>query len=1288
MQKEVLLVFLLLLLVPVSSASINDELQKITNYAEDFEAGNINYAQLVLYSSASKERINEELGSSSEFGGIVKQEQLEPILGKPSEQTKWIWVEDDMQEKKLDSPLPVWRKNIFDGNKIKLTLEAYPSLIKINEKESVFYRLNVNMNFKKPEEQLNLESRISEVTQLAEIYNKDPSSGNAEALAEKSVSIEKLFQTSMRDSSLKCENTMNEIFGSENKKEEQSVLVNEIDFYEGDDFSATANLQMCEDCQWSWINLDLWIESRNPASNKQVEFRKENLPANLEDSEYQDRIREIVSNIKLALDNKDFEKANSEKAKLFSINEAWNQKSNDVWKEADKLFQKTSDSEESRQDPYYWVKQEQLRRDKVQELINKNYDARKSFYLDLFKDYTKKEFFLAQIRYEKRLIEDFTKIGQEICNNNLDDNKNEQIDCQDSQCSGKICGKQKVTETTETNETKELEKDLYCIASVCQLREETIELQEIVCGNHICEENETLSCQSDCTQCPVFEAVNCSGKVIFSGTDENQCPLAPICIEENNTCQIDSDCLQPLCGTSSCIENQCQLNSLQECKEPECNDGEKEVINCENGKELVTKICENGLWTEVPNIVACQKNEKLPVNETEIPEQKEQEPENECNVKEDCGNPSDVCSNGKCVTLPSTIEEPEPEIEFEEISAEEIEKRKEQEEKESQEESKTKSSSETESQETSPEQSPSTENSPDTITAQVTKSFKLISDRITGFVISITGFETEETPSKPASEPSTDSTSSESSPESSEENTQTESQDDSKQENSDVVGSEPQNSPENNQQNENREERDYERENEDRRKDDEQRERKEQEKREEECKNMCKDNCEREVVVPCVDKCTREAQKFDDATIEQCKSSCKQENDVQPCITNCESKCKKGEDWWQEKKEEDMMQESAFMIGGECRSSEAQQKSEANIYFDGWGNSIWEDLRPLKQKYYSGGEADWCKDEFENIIKQRKEFEKSFNNELIIWFFEKYLPSSADEWQQHMSGLYELYWKDVEISKQMAYTSTCLNKEIPSDFNLINIEYETEFGKLKFWEELKPMKMNDNKEVMVVSPYMELWIFPPKEFILTEFKKAMKTHKFPGPSEEGSQGEEGPTQEEVAMIKQDKEFMEKITKITSKYNGNVDVSVQFKDYTTNEIIFNLYAKVNENEIFSVKPMLPEEMPEKDITITMDFEKLYELIYDMEKDMKSSQTQNPPWDNSMKPIQKVKEVTNGVQMYFKIRSMLNSAEISPIEVEDDANSLMKEFLSMMMKGDKQGPPEEESLKQVNENQEKK
>src|SRR3989339_1382127 len=110
MQKEVLLVFLLLLLVPVSSASINDELQKITNYAEDFEAGNINYAQLVLYSSASKERINEELGSSSEFGGIVKQEQLEPILGKPSEQTKWIWVEDDMQEKKLDSPLPVWRK--------------------------------------------------------------------------------------------------------------------------------------------------------------------------------------------------------------------------------------------------------------------------------------------------------------------------------------------------------------------------------------------------------------------------------------------------------------------------------------------------------------------------------------------------------------------------------------------------------------------------------------------------------------------------------------------------------------------------------------------------------------------------------------------------------------------------------------------------------------------------------------------------------------------------------------------------------------------------------------------------------------------------------------------------------------------------------------------------------------------------------------------------------------------------------------------------------------------------
>ena len=67
MQKEVLLVFLLLLLVPVSSASINDELQKITNYAEDFEAGNINYAQLVLYSSASKERINEVIKNFLRF---------------------------------------------------------------------------------------------------------------------------------------------------------------------------------------------------------------------------------------------------------------------------------------------------------------------------------------------------------------------------------------------------------------------------------------------------------------------------------------------------------------------------------------------------------------------------------------------------------------------------------------------------------------------------------------------------------------------------------------------------------------------------------------------------------------------------------------------------------------------------------------------------------------------------------------------------------------------------------------------------------------------------------------------------------------------------------------------------------------------------------------------------------------------------------------------------------------------------------------------------------------------
>jgi hypothetical protein len=342
-------------------------------------------------------------------------------------------------------------------------------------------------------------------------------------------------------------------------------------------------------------------------------------------------------------------------------------------------------------------------------------------------------------------------------------------------------------------------------------------------------------------------------------------------------------------------------------------------------------------------------------------------------------------------------------------------------------------------------------------------------------------------------------------------------------------------------------------------------------------------------------------------------------------------------------------------------------------------SGLFDDIQPLKHKYYSGGEADWCKWDLENLKKQRKEIEKGFNQEFAVWFFEKYIANSAEDWEQHMSGIFEMYWRVVDNSRETAFRMQCLGLQGMPDYTPISFSYDTEYGSVEYWEEIKEIKMPGiDEEMTVISPYMKIWIFPPKEFIIYEMKESMKNHEFPGPPEEKMEreNEEGLTEEEREMIKQDKKFMKMIREISQAYGGNVDAAVQFKDYETQEVVFNLYVQVNEEDIMKMEPMLPEEMPEKDITIEIDFEEIYEMIYDMEKEMRGEETESPPWDRKPR-IGMVKGMTNGIKMWFKIRKIMNSAKVYPEESEKDVKTLFKAFLKMMMEGGgPEGPPEEE------------
>ena len=157
--------------------------------------------------------------------------------------------------------------------------------------------------------------------------------------------------------------------------------------------------------------------------------------------------------------------------------------------------------------------------------------------------------------------------------------------------------------------------------------------------------------------------------------------------------------------------------------------------------------------------------------------------------------------------------------------------------------------------------------------------------------------------------------------------------------------------------------------------------------------------------------------------------------------------------------------------------------------------------------------------------------------------------------------------------------------------------------------------------------------------------------------------------------------MNKIKKISEKYDGNLDVSVQFKDYGSGETVFNLYVQVNEEDLMKVEPMLPEETPETDVVVEIDFEKVYSMIYFTEKEMRGAQTESPPWDK--RPRQGfIKGIIDGIKMRIRMNDVVNSAIISPESSSGDVKSLFDIFFKIMEEGDRENMEEQSENEESN------
>jgi hypothetical protein len=969
----VLVLFMIINLgfISAASSSVESEFKKLANYAVEYETGNIDYIQLLVYLSSIREKINEDLGASGkEMGGILKEEQLKSFLGNPTEETKWVWSESEQNEKKLDKPVPAWRKLIFDGKKIQIRINSWPSIFsrkefkedkedkepewgkkRLEELEGkLVYRLNFEIEFKRPSEQLDIHGKINDIKKVAQDFSSNPSFDKAEDLAKQSVTAEKTFQSYLQQSGGKCEDVMAGIFGTENKKQTQKLLVQEISFCEGDNFEVIARLEMCDECEWNWLNLNFQVEGRGhgfkPQESDSKDFSRENFE-NTDIEEIKEEIKKIINKIEQACQNKDFKEINSLKNRFWPLNEAWNKKSNDVWKELDKVyeFQRQSMSQEQRQEfdkNYGWIKQEQEKKQKAKDLMRNNYELRKQFYLNLFSNYEKKESYYTQVEFQKRLIEEFKEKGEEICDNNKDDNNNNQIDCSDEQCGGKICGKGKNI-IQEGNETKEVETELYCIESECKAKEEIKEIIRNI--STICQALPTITCLE-------------GSKAFFSKYDNNSCPIETSCLKETEACTEDKDCSQPACGISKCLESKCEVTQLTECKELECTEGDEKI--CEDGK--IVEICKDGFWRRLAD---CKKTPEIR-NETIVG--------NECLNANDCGK-DNVCNNGKCQVLPqmNTVENNQEipsgvlQKEVEIIQDKEASSKTDTQTSES---IQTKSAQQSEPGKQSEPNTPLSENLPKqepqesipskeeqttqeiSATGNVIFNFigsLLLKNKITGAVI--TGFDVGESGSDSSGEST--STTSESTSES--KSSGSESRESSSTTNSPQESSNQNTPPEKNQEDK-RQEEDRRREEDNRRqeenkRDEENRRTEEKERRDKETKERCSKECTRPCIEKCIkDSCGEELKCIVEESQKKCEESCRPED-------SCIEKCSKGGDWWKEfqNKDEHKEEKGVFQVGGGCRTS--QGKTESYIWFGGWGDPF-EQIQNLKNKYYSGGEAD------------------------------------------------------------------------------------------------------------------------------------------------------------------------------------------------------------------------------------------------------------------------------------------------------------------------------------------
>ena len=261
--------------------SIEDKINSIVKYGEQYEMGQISYLQMIVHSNVLRQDINKMLSEKIEihYDGHIEygasEEEMRRIFGAPADITPWVWVVHEEKEIRIDERKPRWEKTVFDGKKLRITFNAWPNVLREEDGSLTnFYWVDFDTRFKRKFD-FNINSMIDDIKNLAESF-LETNEGDQE-LAERMVEYRNILHYYLQENRENCLKVIKEFFEDDEKVSDIDETRWEIYLYEGDNLELRAEVNSCNGCEWPGVDIWFDVRMRDVRSKEaEIKFKKFN----------------------------------------------------------------------------------------------------------------------------------------------------------------------------------------------------------------------------------------------------------------------------------------------------------------------------------------------------------------------------------------------------------------------------------------------------------------------------------------------------------------------------------------------------------------------------------------------------------------------------------------------------------------------------------------------------------------------------------------------------------------------------------------------------------------------------------------------------------------------------------------------------------------------------------------------------------------------------------------------------------------------------------------------------